>query len=253
MIGSILASMFGCSHRRLTRPITPVAKPGEPSSETYVVCLDCGKQFFYDWDHMRIGEPMKRSPELGVLNPDMPDVPGPAKTKIKYALLGSAIPLAVFLGGALVRKRRAKTRTVSAGVRDARAFSNDVDRYIRLPHGGPGAQFRVRELIDQIEQSGRDYIIVGEIDCALADHPMPNSLDYWIRENFARNKETKQATSEVITQLLATGLFEELEDLHCPDTGHKSKGLRLHFREGVLAPAAQQATAEASPRGPSRQ
>src|SRR5215831_9506631 len=105
MIGSFLAKLFGCSHRRLTRPITPLAKPGEPSSETYVVCLDCGKQFLYDWDHMRIGPPMKRTPDSGVLQPDMP---GAGKTKIKYALLGSAIPLAVLVSGAFVSKRRAK-------------------------------------------------------------------------------------------------------------------------------------------------
>ena len=56
MIGSILDGLFGCSNRRLTRPITPVSKPGVPSGDTYVVCLDCGKQYAYDWDHMRIGE-----------------------------------------------------------------------------------------------------------------------------------------------------------------------------------------------------
>jgi hypothetical protein len=31
----------------------------------------------------------------------------------------------------------------------------------------------------------------------------------------------------VIAQLLATELFEESEDLRCPDTGEKSLGLRL--------------------------
>ncbi len=230
MISSILQSLFGCSHKRLTRPITPVRKPGVPSGETSVVCLDCGKQFAYDWNHMRIGKPIERSYNSGVLPPDMP---GPAKTKMKYALIGSAIPFAVLLGSALVRKRRAGTpmrpeRASSPPVPDA-----DLDRRIELRQGGPGAGFSVRELIDYMEQSGRDYIIGGEVDCALADHPRPASLDYWLRENFARNKEAKQATREVIAQLIATGLFQQADGLRCPDQGDKSRGLKLTPR---LAP-----------------
>jgi hypothetical protein len=104
MISSILKRVFDCSHRRLTWPITPVRKPGVPSGETYVVCLDCGKQFAYDWDNMRIGELIERSHDSGVLHPDMPS---PVKTKMKYALIGSTISFAVLLGGALARKRRA--------------------------------------------------------------------------------------------------------------------------------------------------
>jgi hypothetical protein len=113
MIRPIFESLLGCSHRPLTRPITPLSKPGEPAGETYVVCLDCGRQFAYDWDRMRIGKEIERSPELGVLHHDMP---GAAKTKIKYALLGSAIPLAVLFGRSLVTKRRAKIRETSAAV-----------------------------------------------------------------------------------------------------------------------------------------
>jgi hypothetical protein len=195
-----------------------------PGGETYVVCLACGKQFAYDWDHMRIGKPIERSPESGVLQPDMPSA---AKTKIKYALLGSAIPLAVFLGSTLITKRRTGTRVASKSAGDTPGLSADLDQRIPLPHGGPGAGFQIRELIDYMNRSGRAYIIGGEVDCALADHPKPRSLDYWLRENFARNKEIKQATNEVITQLAATGLFERLEDLRCPDSGHKCEGLRL--------------------------
>ena len=228
MLGSIFESLFGCSHRRLTRPITPVSKPGVPSGETYVVCLECGKQFAYDWNHMRIGKPIERSPDSGVLQPEMPVA---AKTKIKYALFGSAIPLAVLLGSALVTNRRAKTRAKPEGVGGRPGARADLEQHIELPHGGPGARFRVRELIDYIEQSGRPYIIVGEVDCALADHPKPSSLDYWLRENFAKNKETKQATNAVIARLLATGLFEQLEDLRCPDSGQKCTGLKLKSSE----------------------
>jgi hypothetical protein len=45
-------AFFGCSHERTTFPLTP--KPGATSTETYVTCLDCGKEFAYDWTEMRI-------------------------------------------------------------------------------------------------------------------------------------------------------------------------------------------------------
>jgi hypothetical protein len=45
MIDTVLNLLFRCPHRRLTRPVTPANKAGVPSGETYVVCLDCGKQF----------------------------------------------------------------------------------------------------------------------------------------------------------------------------------------------------------------
>ena len=224
MLGSIFESLFGCSHRRLTRPITPVSKPGVPSGETYVVCLECGKQFAYDWNHMRIGKPIERSPDSGVLQPEMPLA---ARTKIKYALFGSAIPLAVLLGSALATNRRARTRAKPESVNSGPTARAGLDQCIELPHAGPGAQFRVRDLVDHVEQSGRSYIIAGEVDCALADHPRPSSLDYWLREKFAKNKETKQATNAVIARLLATGLFEQLEELRCPDSGQKCMGLKL--------------------------
>jgi len=223
MIGSILGGLFGCSHSRLTRPITPVSKPGAPAGETYVVCLDCGKQFAYDWNHMRIGDAIKRSPDSGVLRPDMP---GPSKSKIKYALLGSAIPLAVILGNAVMSNRRAKTKAAPKDASPPPEPGPNWDQHVELRHG---ARFRVRDLVDYIARSGRDYIIIGDVDCALADHPKPHSLDYWLRENFAKNKEIKQATNEVIVQLLATESFDRAENLRCPDNGQKCKGLRLTF------------------------
>jgi hypothetical protein len=62
MLQSILNSLLGCSHRRTTFPQTPGRKnagfqaPGAVRSGTYVVCLDCGKEFAYDWDEMRVGQ-----------------------------------------------------------------------------------------------------------------------------------------------------------------------------------------------------
>lgn len=38
--------LFGCSHSRLTRPFTI-------GSQTYEVCLDCGKQIYYSAKEMR--------------------------------------------------------------------------------------------------------------------------------------------------------------------------------------------------------
>lgn len=179
---------------------------------------------------MRIGQRIKRSADSGVLEPDMPVA---SRTKIKYALLGSAVPLAVLLGGALVTKRR-KT-PVAGSVTLTPALTGDSDVNIQLPHGGPGAQFRAGDLVEYIRNSNRDYIMIGQMDCSIADHPKPKSLDYWLRENYARNKETKQATDAVVRQLLATGLFEERENLRCPDTGERSRGLKLKPQAAVAA------------------
>ena len=53
MLNSILEILFGCAHRTTTFPLTPKRK-----RDTYVVCLDCGKEFGYDWNAMRIGQPV---------------------------------------------------------------------------------------------------------------------------------------------------------------------------------------------------
>jgi hypothetical protein len=55
-------ALMGCTHSRTTFPITPARKVGFSTSGqshgTYVVCLDCGKEFAYNWADMRIGEPV---------------------------------------------------------------------------------------------------------------------------------------------------------------------------------------------------
>jgi hypothetical protein len=57
MMNSLMNILFGCSHRRTTFPFTPARKVGLSNGRngTYVVCLDCGKEFDYDWQEMRIG------------------------------------------------------------------------------------------------------------------------------------------------------------------------------------------------------
>jgi len=50
--------LFGCTHKKLSFPITvrgarrrtPAASP----TGTYVVCLDCGHEFPYDWNAMKV-------------------------------------------------------------------------------------------------------------------------------------------------------------------------------------------------------
>lgn len=94
MIDSVLNLLFRCPHRRLTRPVAPLTKPGEPHGQSYVVCLDCGKQFEYDVQNMRMGKAIDRSHDAGVVPPGMPKA---RKTKVKYALL-AAVPAAVVFG-----------------------------------------------------------------------------------------------------------------------------------------------------------
>ena len=55
MIDSMLNLLFRCRHGRITRPISPSSKSAVRQTGTYVVCLDCGKQFDYDLAKMRIG------------------------------------------------------------------------------------------------------------------------------------------------------------------------------------------------------
>jgi len=98
MIDSVLNLLFRCSHQRMTRPITPVSKAGVPHGDTYVVCLDCGKQFTYDLKRMHIGKPVVTSEGAGVLPPNMP---APRKSKLKVAAVAAAVPLVWLLGSAI--------------------------------------------------------------------------------------------------------------------------------------------------------
>jgi RNase P subunit RPR2 len=58
MIAKLLDAMFGCRHTRYSFPITVRAGSRRTSQAqrtgTYVACLDCGKEFRYDWHEMRI-------------------------------------------------------------------------------------------------------------------------------------------------------------------------------------------------------
>ena len=54
MLSSVFDSLFGCSHRRTTFPMTP--KRPTARLGAYVSCLDCGKEFAYNWNEMRMEE-----------------------------------------------------------------------------------------------------------------------------------------------------------------------------------------------------
>jgi hypothetical protein len=55
---TLLNALFGCSHKRTTFPITPSRRSrlsaGDSRGGTYVACLDCGKEFDYNWKEMRV-------------------------------------------------------------------------------------------------------------------------------------------------------------------------------------------------------
>ena len=71
MLHNLITSLFGCSHRRTTFPITRGRKlPGAHATatttpnRTYVVCLDCGKEFSYDWKSMTVGQQVAPTADL---------------------------------------------------------------------------------------------------------------------------------------------------------------------------------------------
>lgn len=68
MLQTILNSLFGCAHNRTTFPLTPSRRGTAFSSasrnQAYVVCLDCGKEFAYDWQQMRVGQAVEAA-EVG--------------------------------------------------------------------------------------------------------------------------------------------------------------------------------------------
>jgi len=102
----------------------------------------------------------------------------------------------------------------------------DMAYQINLPHGASGEGFKISDLVEHIKRSHMDYIIQGQVNCNLSDHPKPSSLDVWIRENHTARKDTKQATNDLLQDILETGMFEEGK-FQCPDSGRKCKGLAL--------------------------
>ncbi len=58
MIGKLMDAVFGCRHSRYSFPVTVRRAARRPQAAaltgTYVACLDCGKEFAYDWQEMKV-------------------------------------------------------------------------------------------------------------------------------------------------------------------------------------------------------
>jgi RNA polymerase subunit RPABC4/transcription elongation factor Spt4 len=58
MIGKLVEMLFGCRHSSYSFPVTVRQAKRRPQAAaltgTYVVCLDCGKEFAYDWQQMKV-------------------------------------------------------------------------------------------------------------------------------------------------------------------------------------------------------
>ena len=58
MFSKLMDAMFGCHHPRYSFPITIRAGSrnalAAQRTGTHVTCLDCGKEFRYDWQEMKI-------------------------------------------------------------------------------------------------------------------------------------------------------------------------------------------------------
>ena len=58
MMARIIDAVFGCWHSHYSFPITVRSNARRNTAAaltgTYVVCLDCGKEFPYDWKEMRV-------------------------------------------------------------------------------------------------------------------------------------------------------------------------------------------------------
>jgi hypothetical protein len=54
---NLFRMIFGCWHKRYSFPLTlrrnPQHSSGVSVNQTYVVCLDCGQEFPYDWSQMK--------------------------------------------------------------------------------------------------------------------------------------------------------------------------------------------------------
>jgi hypothetical protein len=58
MMAKLLDVLFGCMHARYSFPVTLRGAVRRSQAAaltgTYVVCLECGKEFPYDWQEMKV-------------------------------------------------------------------------------------------------------------------------------------------------------------------------------------------------------
>ena len=57
MITRLMEAVFGCRHSRYSFPVTTRGRQRVQAASltgTYVACLDCGSEFPYDWQEMKV-------------------------------------------------------------------------------------------------------------------------------------------------------------------------------------------------------
>jgi hypothetical protein len=58
MLARLFDAVFGCRHSRYSFPVTIRGSARRPQAGaltgTYVACLDCGREFPYDWQEMKV-------------------------------------------------------------------------------------------------------------------------------------------------------------------------------------------------------
>jgi len=71
MIAQLVDTLFGCRHSRYSFPVTIRGAARRPQAATltgtYVACLDCGKEFPYDWKEMKVITSSERREQLAEL------------------------------------------------------------------------------------------------------------------------------------------------------------------------------------------
>jgi len=55
LVSSVCNLLFGCRHKHRSR-IFSIGR------RTYQVCVDCGREFDYSWEEMRITHPVEEQP-----------------------------------------------------------------------------------------------------------------------------------------------------------------------------------------------
>jgi hypothetical protein len=123
VIDTLLNLLFRCRHRRLTCPVAPITNVGQPHSQGYIVCLDCGKLFEYDMEGMRIGKLIDDSHDVHVI-PKKKTLP--LARKVKYAAL-AVVPVALVISAVLKAKKAGPRKNVGTG------------EPVAPDRGGPGA------------------------------------------------------------------------------------------------------------------
>jgi len=117
VIDSLFNILSRCSHRRTTFPLTQARKTGAETSEIYVVCLDCGKQFVYDWEHMRIAKPVDIAAAATAVGAEEPRIPFKTKRALRYLAWASAVSAAWAVGRAVKSRRRSQVSDTESASR----------------------------------------------------------------------------------------------------------------------------------------